>query len=225
MAGTEVISKRVAITKSNARMVAIVGAASFVTIFCLIAAKTALGQNEYNTKVIVAEQASHNQLLSDTSAYSTLQQNYQSFEADQTNIIGGQSNGTGNNGGTNSKLILDALPPTYDFPALASSIEAILSQQKVDITGIGGTDNQLTEQSNTTSPNPSPVPMAFDFSLSNMNYTQVGSLFTYLQQSIRPIAIDNISISGGGNNMTVSVQAHTYYQPGISFSVTQKAVQ
>ena len=145
--------------------------------------------------------------------------------ASSTNILGGQSNSSSNNGGSNSKLILDALPPTYDFPALTSAIAGILKQQGVDVTGIAGTDEQLTEQSNTSSPNPAPVSMPFSFTVQNLNYQGIGNLLNTLQKSIRPIAIDSITVNGGGNSITLSVQAHTYFQPAKSLGITEQEVK
>jgi hypothetical protein len=223
--GVEVITKRMAISKSKAQLVIIVGAATFVTIFCLISAKNVFSNDTYQSKVIDAQKAANAQLETNLEAYSTLSQNYKTFLANTTNILGGQSSSTADNGGNDTKVILDALPPSYDFPALASSIEAILSNQGLNVTGIGGTDNELTEQSNNSSANPQPVEMPFTFALESMNYAEIGSLFDNLQKSVRPIAVDSISLSGGGSNITMTVQAHTYYQPAVSYGVTQQVVK
>lgn len=224
-AETEVITKRVAISKANAQMVAIVGLAAFVTIFCLVASKAVLSQNSYQARVIDAENKAKSQLQVNLSAYNTLNNQYQKFVSNSTNVLGGQSSGNGSNGGNNSKLILDALPPSYDFPALASSVEGILSSKGLDITGISGTDNEATEQNNNSSPDPAPVSMPFSFTVANINYQQIGTLLDSLQQSIRPIAIDSLTLNGGGSNITLSVDAHTYYQPAKSLGITQQEVK
>ncbi|HET8991438.1 MAG TPA: hypothetical protein VFN31_00175 [Candidatus Saccharimonadales bacterium] len=225
MANTEALTKRVALSKANAQVVAIVAVASFVTVFCLIAAKTVLSQNSYNSRVISAENIANNQLKANLTAFNSLSSNYYNFVNSNTNVLGGQSNNTtANNGGSNSKIILDALPPTYDFPALASSVEAILKSQGLTISGIGGTDNQLTEQTNNTSPSPTPVSMPFSFTINDLNYQAVGALLDTLQKSVRPIAVDSISLNGGGSNISLSVQAHTYYQPAKSLGIKEQAV-
>jgi hypothetical protein len=225
MAKNEIITKRLAISKANAQMVAIIGVAAFVTVFCLIAAKSVLSQNEYQSRVISAQDKAKVQLEANLSTYKSLSDQYNQFVADPTNILGGQSSSTANNGGSNSKLILDALPPVYDFPALASSIAGILKQQGVDVTGISGTDEQLTEQANTSSPNPAPVSMPFSFTVQNLNYQGIGNLLDTLQKSIRPIAIDSLTVNGGGNSITLSVQAHTYFQPAKSLGITEQEVK
>jgi hypothetical protein len=225
MANTEMITKRVAISKANAQMVGVVAAASFVTIFCLVAAHAVWGQNSYQARVTTAKDKAHQQLLKNIAAYDTLTRSYQAFVSTPTNVISGNSSGTGDNDGDNAKIILDALPPSYDFPALTSSIEKILTDRGFSITNISGTDDQLNQQNNSFSPNPQPVSMPFMFTVSNANYTSIGQLITTLQESIRPIQIDSIDLSGGQNSMTATINAHTYYQPGKSVNITKKAVK
>ncbi len=225
MANTEMLTKRVAINKSYAQMVAIVAAASFITIFCLVAAKAVWSQNGYQARVTSAKEKAHQQLLKNLSAYDSLTTSYRAFVSTPNNVIGGNSNGTGDNDGDNAKIILDALPPSYDFPALTSSIEKILTDRSFKVTSITGTDDQVNQQNNGSSPNPVAVNMPFSFTVDNANYAAVGQLITSLQNSIRPIQIDSINLSGGASNMSLTVNAHTYYQPGKSVNITKKVVK
>lgn len=217
--------KRVAISKANAQMVGVVGAAAFITVFCLIASKSILSQTRYQARVVSAKEKAHHQLQENIQNYSNLALAYKKFDSASTNVIGGSKDGTGQNDGSNSKIILDALPSSYDFPALTSSIEKILGNSGLKVTSITGTDDELNQQSKTSSPDPQPVSMPFSFTVSNANYNSVGQLITQLQQSIRPIQIDSIDLSGGINNMTLTVNAHTYYQPAKSVSITKKVVK
>jgi hypothetical protein len=66
--------------------------------------------------------------------------------------------------------------------------------------------------------------MPFSFSINNMNYSAVTELTSALQNSIRPIYIDTIDLEGGSNNMTFSVTAHTYFQPGKSVNISEQIV-
>jgi hypothetical protein len=226
MANTPMIStKRVAISKANAQMVGIVAGAAFISIFCLVAAHAAWTTNRYQAKVTGVKEKAHKQLLANISNFNSLQTSYKAFDATSTNAIGGNSNGTGDNDGKNSKLVLDALPASYDFPALTSSIEKILTNSNLTITNITGTDDQLNQQSNTSSPTPQPVPMPFSFQVNHANYQQVQQLITRLEQSIRPIQIDSLTVAGGSSNMTVTVNAHTYYQPGKNLNITKQVVK
>jgi hypothetical protein len=220
-----VSTKRLAISKANAQIVGVVAAASFVTIFCLFAIKAAYSQNRYQSKVTTAKEKAHNQLVANIKAFDSLQSAYKGFDGASNNVIGGLKDGTGDNDGANSKIILDALPSSYDFPALTSSIEKILNDRGLKVTSIAGTDDQLNQQANVSSPSPQAVSMPFSFTVSNANYTSVGQLITALEQSIRPIQIDSITLSGGASNMSLTVNAHTYYQPSKDVSITKKVIK
>jgi len=221
----EISTKRIAITKANAQMVVIVAVAAFVAVFCLMASKAVFSSNVYLARVTSEKQKAHTQLTQNINAYKALVTSYNQFVDQPTNIIGGSKTGTGDSDGDNSKVILDALPYKYDFPALTSSIEKILTDRGFHPSSITGTDDQVNQQGNSSSPTPTAVPMPFTFSLDHVNYTDVQQLLAKLQQSIRPIAIDNISLSGSNAQMTVTITAHTSYQPSKSVNISTKVVK
>lgn len=225
MSKLEISTKHLAISKANAQIVGIVGAASFVTIFCLVAAHAVFSQNQYTSRVTKKATIAHDQLTKNIQSYNNLQNAYDAFTNAPQNIIGGSPSGVGPSDGNNTNIILDALPSSYDFPALTSSIEKILTAGNFSISSIGGTDDQVAQQTNSITASPQPVPMPFSFSVSNANYQSVQSLIGTLQKSIRPIQIDSITLSGGSNNMNLTVNAHTYYQPGKSLGITKVEVK
>lgn len=223
MAGIpEISTKRMAISRANAQMVIVVAVASFVTVFCLIASKTVLSQNIYQAKVTSGKETAKRQLNANLTAFNSLQSTYKTFDNQDPNFLNGSLNGSGDNDGDNATLILHALPPTYDFPALASSLQKVLADRNFQITGLSGTDDQLNQQANLVSPTPQPVPMPFSFAVADTNYQGIGTLLNSLQASIRPISIDTLSLSGDSGNLSVSVTAHTYYQPSRNFALTKK---
>ena len=225
MAKAQISIKHLAIDKANAQMVALVSAAAFVTIFCLVAAQAVWSQNRYQSRVSGAESKAHQQLAKNTQTFGNLLTSYQAFNSTANNVIGGLTTAGGDNDGDNTKIILDALPSSYDFPALTSSIEKILTNNGLKIGSITGTDDQLAQQSNTSSPSPQPVSIPFSFSVSNANYTSVQQLITALQNSIRPIQIDSLTLNGGAANMTLTVNAHTYFQPAKSLGISEQVVK
>lgn len=218
-------TKRLAISRANTQMVAIAAVAAFVTIFCLFAARALLSQYSYQLRVTKAETTANNQLKKNISTYAQLLNSYQAFNSQPTNAIGGSSTGSGNNAGTNATIVLDALPSSYDFPALASSLEKILVGNNFSVTNITGTDDQLTEGSNNSSPNPQPVAMPFSFTVSNATYASVQQLMVTLEESIRPIQVDSIMLSGASNNMTLTVNAHTFYQPAKNLGIKTEVIK
>jgi hypothetical protein len=223
--GIEGLTKRVAINKANTQVIIIAGVASFITVFCLMASKAIVSNNEYRAHVISATSKAKNQLQDNITAYNSLENSYNNFVSQSTNVIGGQATGTAQNSGNNAKIILDALPAAYDFPGLTSTLQKLLTNDNYTITSIGGSDEQLTEGANNYSADPAAVPMPFTFSITNANYQSVTQLMKILQESIRPIQVDNITINGDDSNLTVNVSAHTYYQPSKNVSITKQAVQ
>ena len=225
MADPKASVKHIAIDKAQAQMVAVVAVSAFITVFCLIAAKAVLSQNQYQARVTKAKEQANTQLKKNISAFNDLVTSYKAFDSTDPNVIGGTLNGGGDNDGSNSKIILDALPSTYDFPALASSVEKIFSDKGIKNAAISGTDDQINEQSNTSSTDPQPVSIPFAFNVDNLNYSSVQQLVSTLEHSIRPIQIDTLEISGGSSNMTLNVTAHTYFQPAKSLNITKKVVK
>lgn len=221
----QISTKRLAIGKANAQMVGIVAAAAFVTVFCLVASNAVFSQNRYQARVISAKEKAHKQLQQNIQTFGNLQTAYKAFDNTGTNVLGGNSNGTGTNDGPNSQIVLDALPSAYDFPALASSIEKVVSGNGLTITSINGTDDQLNQQNNTSSPSPQPVSIPFSFTVSNASYNSINQLVTKLQQSIRPVSVDSMELTGSVSSMTATINAHTYFEPAKSVSITKKVIK
>jgi hypothetical protein len=218
-------SKRTAISKANAQMVVVVSIASFIAVFSLVASKAVLTQNSYQSRVTAKKEVAYHQLTTNIVAAKSLVDSYKQFTDKSNNVIGGNTVGQGDKDGDNGKIILDALPSNYDFPALASSLEKILTSQNLKVSSITGTDDQVNQQTNLSSPSPVPVPMPFSFSVTNASYTSIQQLINTLQSSIRPIQIDTIVLSGAADNMQTTITAHTYYQPAKNLKITKELVK
>lgn len=218
-------AKRVAIESANAQMVIIVAISAFIAVFCLMASKAVLSQNQYNSRVMSAKEQANNQLKKNIKSFDELNKSYKAFDSTSTNIIGGVSSGEGDNDGPNSKIILDALPSTYDFPALTASIEKIFRDRNINVSSITGTDDQVTQQTNASSANPKPVEVPFTFTITNANYKSAIQAIETMQRSIRPMQIDTLEIHGNDGSITITVTAHTYFQPSRSIQPTTKVVK
>ena len=224
MARTVSFTKRSLITKANSTMVAATATAAFLVVFALISSKTLISQAAYQNRVINGKKTALNQLKSNLSAKDTLLSSYQSFESGSQNILGGNPTGTGQQDGNNTKLILDALPSKYDFPALAATLEKMLASENLQILSISGTDQQLTQQSAQTTGSPVPVPMPFQFEVSG-SYQTIQGMIALFEHSIRPFQIQTLSLAGTNSSMTATVSAQTYYQPSANVSITKQVVQ
>jgi hypothetical protein len=225
LAAPELLTKRMAIDKANGQMVIVVAVAAFITVFCLIASHSVWKQDHYQSRVNSVQGKANNQLKANIAAFSSLKSSYNKFVNKSTNIIGGQSNVNGSNNGSNAQIVLDALPPNYDFPALTSSIGGLVTEQGLSITSISGTDEQLDEENNSSSTSPQPVAMPFTFTIDSINYNAASQLVAAMQNSIRPIQIDTLELTGSSASMTLNVTAHTFFQPGKTVNITEKTVQ
>ncbi len=218
-------TKRLAISKANAQILGVLVGASFVTIFCLVISQQLFVQSRYQARVISQKNKANNQLTSNIKVFQDLRRSYTDFDSKNPNVIGGQRQGIDDRDGNNAKIMLDALPSSYDFPALTSSLEKILTQLNVNVTDITGTDDQLIQQTHVAEPTPQAVSVPFSFSVKSANYTSIQKIIDTLQLSIRPIQIDTIDTTGGGSDMAMTVSAHTFYQPSKNLDIKKQVVK
>lgn len=218
-------TKRLQIDKANSTMIIVIAIAVFVAIFSLVASKALWSQRAYQARVITKKVQARDILKANVDSVSKLDTAYQSFVGTPDNLLGGDPNGTGPKDGDNAKLVLDALPSKYDFPALATSLEKLLTDNHFIINSITGTDDQLHQQGNQVSPNPQPVPMPFDFTVT-ANYADTQNLFKVFEQSIRPFQIQKVDLTAQDNGQVQThVTAQTYYQPGKSLKIQTEVVK
>ena len=223
MARKQISSRRLRIDKANASMVIVLAAAVFVTVFSLVASRALLSQRSYQSRVITEKKKALTQLKANNDAATQLVDAYKVFVANPENIIGGSSTGTGDRDGDNAKIVLDALPSKYDFPAFATGIENILKARNYKITTISGTDDELS-QSQATQTAVQPVEMPLGLAVSG-NFTEVQSFLETLQASIRPLKIDSLTINGTDDALSVTVASKSFYQPKKTFKITYKEVK
>jgi len=217
-------SKRALIEKANARTVIYVSVAAFILVFSLVAVKTLVSQAAYQNRVIAKKRTAVNQLKTDITASSQLKASYAAFISTSQNAIGGDPNGNGPQDGDNAKIVLDALPSSYDFPGLTTSLENLLANQDVKIDGITGTDDEIAQGANQTSSTPAPVAMPFSMSVEG-SYNNLQTVVSALGRSIRPMQIQTMDLTGGSGNITLSVTAQTYYQPAKSLNINKTVVK
>jgi alpha-glucosidase (family GH31 glycosyl hydrolase) len=254
--------KHIQINKANNAMFITVAVASVVTVFSLFSAKALLAQSAYQHKVLKNRNEAIKTLKSNVQAANSLKKQYDNFESQNPNIIGGvggddiaeaitKSGGSGsvslgdktvalnNQDGDNAKIVLDALPSAYDFPALISSIEKIAHIDNIPLESVGGTDDSgnpsgtsgTTSTTTTQGQNPNPgagtsSAVAIPFNLSSQtNYVTTQALIKDLERSIRPVDITRIGLQGNGASMNVDISANTYYQAPVGLQITQKGIK
>lgn len=222
MARTTSITKRALITKANQNVVIAAAAAAFVLIFALVAGRAMISQIAYQQRVIDAKKEALATALADLEALDSLEQSYKQFVGSDPNVLGGSVSGEGELDGDNARLVLDALPSKYDFPALTTSLEELILRQGMQILDISGTDEEAQQEQ--VSADPQPVAMPFQVQ-ANGNYGATQDLVSAFLRSIRPFNIQSMELSGSESSMTVTIDAETFYQPEKQLSITEEAVE
>lgn len=217
--------KHLAINKANTQVIIISGIAGFLTVLCLVSAYSYVGQISYLSKVTAKKEVASKQLKDNIVALNQLSSAYDVFQAEAINKIGGTATGTGQNDGRNAKIILDALPSSYDFPALTASIEKILTDRKLKVEAITGTDDEIVQQSAASSPDPKAVPMSFTFKFKEASFVQIQDAVKAINASIRPIQVETLTIETTLTGSSLEISAHTYYQPPKNLTIKKEKVQ
>jgi hypothetical protein len=213
--------KRLQISKANATMAIIVSGAAFVTIFSLVTCRSLIIQRNYQAKVISEKKKTLAQLKANNKAVEELVTSYKTFVGSSENIIGGNATGTGDRDGDNAKIVLDALPSKYDYPAVVTSLEKILTGYKIN--SITGTDDGLSQKDEgQDSPQVVEMPIEVNFEGST---SSVQDIISTLQRSIRPFRVTSLTLTGKDAKLVADIHVKTYYQPSKAVTITKKEVK
>ena len=234
--GKLISTKQLKIDKANKTILIVLGVSSFIVVFSIIASKSLINKFSYQNRVNTAMQTSLQGIQNDQLSVNQLVGSYNSFINKSPNVITGNLTGPGTNVGSNSKIIKDSLPAVYDFPALATSIQALLSTEGVQIQSISGTDSVLTVNGkatpgsstvlppSSTSSSVTPTPIPFSFEVTG-TYSQCNDVLKSLEKSIRPIVVESIDLNGSDSSMNMKISAHTFYLPPIGLSLSTETIQ
>jgi len=217
-------TKRIQIDKANTTIVLVVSIAAFISIFSLFACRSLLAKRSFQSRVITQKQKAANGLEADIKATNSLVASYKTFVSSPSNIIGGNSQGSGPNDGDNGKIILDALPSSYDFPALTTSIEKLLKQGNYKIIGISAIDQSLNQKTAVASPNPTPVVMPFEINVES-SYADAQALIIKFEHSIRPFQIQTLDLKGSNADIKMDINEQTYYLPQKNLNIKTKVIK
>jgi hypothetical protein len=205
--------KHLQIDKANARIVIAASITTAVVIFSLVAVQALYKQMAYQNKVIGLRNKANQQLEKNINSTKTLVESYKTFDGSNESVIGTADK--------NSKIVLDALPSKYDFPALATSLDGLIKGSGAKVDSITGTDNEASAEQD--SANPQPVEIPFSISAS-ANSATIQKLLADIERSIRPFQILTINFSGSDTNLQTTITAKTYYQPEKKLTVNPEVV-
>jgi len=192
-------------TKQNVFLIVIV--ASMVLSASLVLGKFIYDWSRFNARVWSAQSEAIDTLNSNIANAEQVINEYQAFE------------GTSD---VKPEKILDALPANYDLSAWNSSLQFLVGLNSLTIENITGTD--LSLETDDTSNTPSPQEFTFGIE-ANGEYSKVRSFVSDLNRSIRPIALDQLTLSGSPDNITVEVNGRTFYQPAQSLDFSSEEIR
>lgn len=207
-------SKQVAVIKANAQVIVLASLAVGVAVFAFFAGISIIDKIRYQNMVLSERNKASQQLERNIESTQSLVNAYLVFDGSVGSVIGTADK--------NSKIVLDALPSKYDFPALATSLEAIVKESGLAVTSISGRDEEATAQQSSVDPQLVTVP--FEISATG-SYESVQKLIKDMERSIRPFDITNIRISGAQDNLSIRLSAVTYYLPARELGIVEKTIK
>jgi hypothetical protein len=209
--------KHVQIDKSQSTMLAIIVAATVIVVFSLVATKSMISKGLYQKRALHARKDVAATLKDNYSAAETLFTQYKVFANSDPNVLGGTVSGTTNLDGSNPVIVLDSLPSVYDAPALATSIEKVMTGRNVTINSLTVTDDPTSNSDQPqTSPQSKPVTFSFE---GTTNFAGATQLLQDFERSIRPFDLNKLEISGTDAQLKMTVGMTTYFQPAKSLDL------
>lgn len=204
------------ISKNNLRMFVILAIAGATLSFALASSITLVNRMNYQAMVIDARTKVQKQLKENIAAVDSLLAAYKSFDGAAESVIGTAD--------SNTKIVLDALPSKYDFPAIATSLEKLLVSGGFSDISITGVDNEATAEQNSITPVPIEIPFTI---AAKGTYANLQILINSLRLSIRPFKIIRLDITAAstGDTMNFTISAVTFYQPEKNLEIPLKEVK
>lgn len=207
MGKDKIESKRAQVDKANSMVFVAVAIASVVVVFSAVMMKFLWDKQAFNSKVIAAKTEARDQLQQNSDNISKLEEQYKDLN-DAEN--------------SDATTILHALPPQYDYAALASSIEALAQASGVSSdTDIG---EDMSESAIDFLPESTPQEIPIKMNVSG-DYDSIKRYMTNIERSIRPIKVSVADFSYQNGKITASITGVTYYQPARSLDVNTRSIQ
>lgn len=207
--------KQIQIDRARTVMYGSIIVASITLVTGLIFGQKLMSQNIYQQRVIKARKDSLKQLKSNVQASKDLSDAYKSFDAAEESVLGTKDK--------NSRLILDALPSKYDYPAMISSVEKLLSDKGYIVESVSGEGDQEGTALQTSS-QPKPIEIPFGVT-TRTSFDLSQRLMLTFENSIRPIAVSELDLNGNDSQLRLTIKAKTYYQPERVLDIQTKVVK
>lgn len=218
------VRKRQQIQNANRTMLIWVAVASAIVTVCLVLGYSFVQTIMYSNKVI-SEKNKVNKVLKDNiTAIPGLKDNVNKLQTNK-NLIALKASPND----TAFQVVIDALPTVDDRTALGASLQQkILAQSGVAIEQVSVTDSgsSVIGTTGVEGENVSTEVQTINFSFTIAGtYDSIAQAIKDIERTIRPINIDSVTIQGTSDALQATVNATTYYVPGVVFSLGSKEVQ
>ncbi len=210
-----VSSKNSQIQKASTQTFASVAIASIIVSTSVVIINILWSNANYNSKVHGVQEEARDTLQSNIDVTAELEESFRRLE------IGADLLSDQDPDKKNSEIILDALPSKFDFPELATSMENLAESSSVNLESIGGTD--LGSEAASSSPTPVPTSIPFTLGIDG-DYASINKFLQGLENSIRPIRVVSINMSGTSDSLRVTISAETTYQPAFDNTIQTQVV-
>lgn len=212
--GINVTSKRVKLEKANSQIFIATAAASFVIAFCAVWLNIIWEEKQFQDIVISERKEVLDQAQENIANIEELKTSFVNLE-NANDLLVGQGDEA------NSTVILDALPPKYDFPAVASSMDDIAKRSGVLLLTFTGDD--LVEEAVDSAIEPFPTQIPFRVVI-NGSSSATEEFLVNLERSIRPMSVSSLNISGTDDELETVLEIVTHYQPSVNVDITTKTI-
>jgi hypothetical protein len=131
------------------------------------------------------------------------------------------------------QVVVDSVPMFGDQVALGASLQreilpksGVTVEQIQVVNGAGGssTIDMVGSATSTNTNTPTSQTMTFSISVSG-SYNQIQAMLKDIERTIRPISINTISIQGTNDNLSVTINAITYFIPKVNYVLGSKEIK
>lgn len=213
------LRKRAQIAKANRTMFIWVACASVIVSAAVVLVVMMVQKGAHNQKAINELGKTVGVLKKNNENVTQLEDQIRGLGSDES-LLALRMNDTDNA----LRVILDALPAEPNPSALGASLQAKLfgdiKVESVQVMPLGDTSSTSSSDESGTSSNA----ITFQFTVKG-SATQLKSLLTRLERSIRTIQIAHMKIESTGGEQTLSATGRAYYSPAKTLQLTNKNVK
>ena len=204
------------ISKDQTRTVAVAAFAAVVLALSFVYSSSLFAKMNHQGRIIEAQESALEVLRDNKNALQSLETSFEEFLASVQLATRDDK--------TNLDTVRDALPSVYNYPNLLVAMDNLFRPTNYTVrVNATNQEEQVTKVS--SNPVPEELPLSFTVTTTEDDLLDV---FDRLHRSIRPIQIKQVTISRSGNegnNVSISLQATTYFLPKKQLEIDTEEIE